>query len=99
MPLSEQEQQRRQKLDELNKLGINPFPADLVEVTHSSTFILENFDKTPDALKDVSFAGRLIGIRDMGKAAFAVLQDGVGKIQIYIKRDEICTGEDKTLYD
>jgi len=99
MELSEQEQLRRQKLAELYKLGINPYPAELFEVTHTSKFILDNFDKDPDALKNLSFPGRILSVRDMGKAAFAVLQDGVGKIQIYVKRDEICLGEDKSLYD
>jgi lysyl-tRNA synthetase class 2 len=99
MELSEQELIRRQKLEELNKMGINPYPAELWETTHSSKYILENFDVNPDELKSISFAGRIMSVRDMGKAAFAVLQDGAGKIQIYIKRDEICPGEDKTLYD
>lgn len=99
MQLSEQEVIRRQKLDELIKLGINPYPADLWEITHSSKHILENFESNPDGLKDISFAGRIMSVRDMGKAAFAFLQDSAGRIQIYVKRDEICKGEDKTLYD
>src|SRR4029079_3173964 len=99
MELSEQEIIRRQKLEELQKHGINPYPADLYEITHTSKYILDYFDTKPEELKDISFAGRIISIRDMGKAAFAVLQDSVGKIQIYVKRDEICPGEDKTLYD
>jgi lysyl-tRNA synthetase class 2 len=99
MQLSEQEVIRRQKLDELIKLGINPYPADLWEITHSSKQILENFESNPDGLKDISFAGRIMSVRDMGKAAFTFLQDSLGKIQIYVKRDEICKGEDKTLYD
>lgn len=99
MQLSEQEIIRRQKLDELIKLGINPYPAELWEITHTSKQILENFESNPDGLKDISFAGRIMSVRDMGKAAFAFLQDSGGKIQIYVKRDEICKGEDKTLYD
>jgi lysyl-tRNA synthetase, class II len=99
MELTEQEIIRRQKLDELIKLGINPYPADLWEVNTTSKHILENFDSNPDSLKDITFGGRIMSVRDMGKAAFAVLQDSVGKIQVYIKRDEICKGEDKTLYD
>jgi len=102
MQLSEQEQQRRQKLEDLQKLGINPFPADLFEITYTSKFILENFDsliKEDGQGESVSFAGRIVSVRDMGKAAFAVLQDSVGKLQIYVKRDEICPGEDKSLYD
>jgi|SRR5688572_13675243 len=99
MQLSEQEVIRRQKLDELIKLGINPYPADLWEITHSSKQILENFESNPEGLKDISFAGRIMSVRDMGKAAFSFLQDSAGRIQIYVKRDEICKGEDKTLYD
>lgn len=99
MELTEQEIIRRQKLEELVKHGINPYPADLFEITHSSKFILDTFDTNPDALKNISFAGRIVSIRDMGKAAFAVLQDSVGKIQVYVKRDEICPGDDKSLYD
>lgn len=99
MQLSEQEVIRRQKLDELIKLGVNPYPADLWEMTHSSKQILENFESNPDGLKDISFAGRIMSVRDMGKAAFAFLQDSAGRIQIYVKRDEICKGEDKSLYD
>ena len=101
MELSEQEIIRRQKLEELQKLGINPYPADLWEVTYTSKYILENFDalSADEGKGTVSFAGRIMSVRDMGKAAFAVLQDSAGKIQIYVKRDEICTGEDKSLYD
>jgi len=99
MELTEQEIIRRQKLEELQKHGINPYPADLYEITHTSKYILDNFDSNPDALKQISFAGRIISMRDMGKAAFVVIQDSVGKIQVYVKRDEICPGEDKSLYD
>src|SRR5436190_726032 len=100
MELSEQEVIRRQKLDELIKLGINPYPADVWEVDYSSKHILENFDAlSSGAAETFSFAGRIMSVRDMGKAAFAVLQDSAGKIQVYVKRDEICKGEDKTLYD
>jgi lysyl-tRNA synthetase, class II len=99
MELNEQEAIRRQKLDDLIKAGINPYPAELWPVNTTSKHILETFDSNPDLLKDIIFAGRIMFIRDMGKAAFAVLQDSVGKIQLYIKRDEICTGEDKSLYD
>src|SRR3977135_4315280 len=99
MELSEQELIRRQKLEELVNAGINPYPADLWDVNVSSKHILETFDSNPDDLKNISFAGRVMSVRDMGKAAFAVLQDSAGKIQIYVKRDEICPGEDKSLYD
>lgn len=99
--LSELEIIRRQKLEELNKLGINPYPADLFEISFSSTDIIKKYEADAEdaSLKNISFAGRIMSVRDMGKAAFAVLQDSVGKIQIYVKRDEICKGDDKTLYD
>ena len=103
--LSEPEVQRRLKLEELNQLGINPYPAELFEVNFTSNQILEQFEALSpeaglsDALQNISIAGRIMSMRDMGKAAFAVLQDSAGKIQIYIKRDDICPGEDKSLYD
>src|ERR1043165_3102431 len=95
--LSEQEQIRRDKLAELQKLGIDPFPAPLYPVNITSANIKANYkgEENKSDFADVCLAGRLMSIRDMGKAAFAVLQDNTGKIQIYIKRDEICTGEDK----
>jgi lysyl-tRNA synthetase class 2 len=99
--LSEQEQIRRDKLVELQKLGIDPYPAPLYPVNITSVQIKENYkgDENKADFADVCLAGRLMSIRDMGKAAFAVLQDGAGKIQIYVKRDDVCSGEDKTLYD
>lgn len=103
--LSEPEVQRRLKLEELNQLGINPYPAELFEVNFTSTQILEQFEALSpgeglgEALQNISIAGRIMSMRDMGKAAFAVLQDSAGKIQIYIKRDDVCPGEDKSLYD
>jgi len=99
MELNEQEIIRRQKLEELTKAGINAYPADLWDVNTTSRHILDTFESNPDSLKDLIFAGRVMSIRDMGKASFAVLQDSVGKIQVYVKRDEICPGEDKSLYD
>ena len=103
MALSEQEIIRREKLNELIQMGINPYPAELYEVNCSSTFIQNEYEKAEEKFgqgkQEVSFAGRLMSIRDMGKAAFGVLQDSEGKIQIYIKRDEVCSGDDKTLYD
>ena len=99
--LSEQELIRREKLVELHKLGIDPYPAALYPITHHSTEIKEHYkgDENKADFADICLAGRLMSIRDMGKAAFAVLQDSAGKIQVYIKRDEVCQGEDKTLYD
>lgn len=103
MALSEQEIIRREKLNELIQMGINPYPAELYEVNCSSTFIQNEYEKAEEKFgqgkQEVSFAGRLMSIRDMGKAAFGLLQDSTGKIQIYIKRDEVCAGDDKTLYD
>lgn len=98
--LSEQEIIRREKLAELNKLGIDAYPAPLYPVSHYSTAIKAGFkDETKEQYADVCVAGRIMSIRDMGKACFAMLQDSHGRIQIYVKRDEIAPGEDKTLYD
>jgi lysyl-tRNA synthetase class 2 len=99
--LSEQENIRRDKLKELQQLGIDPFPASLFPVNSSAAFIKQNYkgEENKADFGDICLAGRIMGVRDMGKASFAVLQDSSGKIQLYIKRDEICKGEDKTLYD
>lgn len=103
MALSEHEIIRREKLKELEKMGINPYPAETFEVNISSSYIHDNYEQAEEKFgqskKEVSFAGRLMSIRDMGKATFAVLQDSVGKVQIYVKRDEISSGDDKTRYD
>ena len=93
--LSEQELIRRDKLVELTSLGVDAYPAALYPVNTTAAQIKENYVEGAD----VVVAGRLMSRRDMGKASFASLQDSTGKIQIYIKRDEICPGEDKTLYD
>jgi lysyl-tRNA synthetase class 2 len=99
--LSEQEIIRREKLAELKNQGIDAYPAALYPVTTTSVFIKENYkgEENKNDFADVCIAGRLMGIRDMGKASFAVLQDSAGKIQIYIRKDDIATGEDKSLYD
>ena len=98
--LSEHEVVRREKLGELKKLGIDPFPAPLYEVTHTAEQIKKEFNETTaEQFKNVSIAGRIMGVRDMGKANFGVLQDSTGRIQIYIKRDDICPGEDKTMFN
>lgn len=94
MQLSEQEIIRREKLDALRKLGINPYPANLYPVDHTSKQVKNDFSES----KKVVVAGRLMSIRDQGKAAFAQLQDSEGRVQVYINRDEICPGDDKTLY-
>ena len=95
MQLSEQEIIRREKLDKLRELGINPYPADLYPVDHKSSEINKNFETG----KRVTIAGRLMSRRIQGKASFAELQDSDGRIQVYFNRDEICPGEDKTLYN
>ncbi|MCB9033729.1 MAG: lysine--tRNA ligase [Chitinophagales bacterium] len=95
MQLSEQELVRREKLEKLRALGIDPYPAPLFPVDTTTKQIKENFEEN----KVVCLAGRMMSIRIMGKAAFAELQDSEGKIQIYIARDEICPTEDKTLYN
>ncbi|QNK76280.1 lysine--tRNA ligase [Winogradskyella sp. PAMC22761] len=95
MQLSEQELVRRQKLEKLRALGINPYPADLFPVNHTSKQIKSDFEEG----KQVIVAGRLMAINIQGKASFAQLQDSEGRIQVYFNRDEICEGEDKTLYN
>ena len=93
--LSEQEIVRREKLSKLRELGINPYPADLYPVTHSSAKVKSDFSEG----KKVVMAGRLMRKKIQGKAAFGELQDSEGRIQIYINRDEICPGEDKSKYN
>ena len=97
--LSEQEQIRRNSLNELRKLGINPYPANLYEVNVKTSDIHEQFPKDNTLFQNVSIAGRIMSRRIMGAASFVELQDSYGRIQLYIKRDEICPGEDKTLYN
>ncbi len=98
--LSEQEELRRTKLAELKKLGIDPYPAEEFKVNVTAQDIKDNYERDKLNYKDIRFAGRIMGIRDMGKAAFAVLQDSTSRMQIYIRRDDICPQEDdKTLYD
>jgi lysyl-tRNA synthetase class 2 len=99
MQLSEQEAIRRQSKDELEKLGIDPYPAELFEVNASAREILENYERLKSDYRDISIAGRIMSRRIMGNASFAELQDETGRIQIYIRRDDICPGEDKTLYN
>ncbi len=97
--LSEQELLRRQKLTELQQLGINPYPADEFKVNVTTEDIKQNYERDKLNYKDISIAGRIMSVRDMGKACFAAIQDASGRIQVYIRRDDICTEEDKTLYD
>ncbi len=97
LELSEQEIIRRQSLDELRNLGIEPYPAALYEVNAYSTDIKDEFNE--DEKRPVSIAGRIMSRRIMGKASFIELQDSKGRIQVYITRDDICPGEDKELYN
>jgi lysyl-tRNA synthetase, class II len=95
MQLSEQEIIRREKLQALRQLNINPYPADLFPVNHTSKQVKADFSEG----KKVIIAGRLMSVRDQGKAAFAELQDSEGRIQLYFNRDVICPDEDKTMYN
>ena len=95
MQLSEQEIVRREKLSQLRELGINPYPADLYPVKQTTADIKNNFEDG----KKVVIAGRLLQKNIQGKASFGQLQDSAGRIQVYFNRDEICEGEDKTLYN
>ncbi|HTL06820.1 MAG TPA: lysine--tRNA ligase [Chitinophagaceae bacterium] len=98
--LSEQEIIRREKLEGLRKLGIDPYPAALYPVNNTAAFIKANYkgEENKADFADICLAGRIMSVRDMGKANFAVLQDASGRIQLYIKQDDICPGDDKTLY-
>lgn len=93
--LSEQELIRREKLVKLRELGINPYPADLYPVNHTSKQVKEQFQED----KKVIIAGRLMQVKVQGKASFAQLQDAEGSIQVYFNRDEICPDEDKSKYN
>jgi lysyl-tRNA synthetase class 2 len=95
MELSEQEQVRREKLEKIKSLGINPYPAELYPVSDYSIDIKNNFKEN----SKVVLAGRLMSRRIQGNASFAELQDSKGRIQLYFNRDEICSGEDKTSYN
>jgi lysyl-tRNA synthetase class 2 len=95
LELSEQEIQRRETLTKLREMGIEPYPADLYGVTDYADELKDNFNEG----KKVCLAGRMMSQRIMGKASFAELQDSSGRIQIYINRDDLCKGEDKTLYN
>ena len=97
--LSEQEGIRRISLQKIRDLGIDPYPAAEYKVNATSTEIKENFNADKNNYQDVILAGRIMSFRIMGKASFAELQDHTGRIQIYVNRDEICPGEDKTMYN
>ena len=98
--LNEQEILRRTKLEEITKNGIDAYPAALFEVNASSKNILSDFTpEKAEAYQNISIAGRVMSNRDMGKACFVSLQDASGRIQVYIRRDDICIGEDKSDFD
>ncbi|MFH1320332.1 MAG: lysine--tRNA ligase [Bacteroidota bacterium] len=97
--LSEQEIIRRNSLDELRKLGIDPYPAELFEINASAKDILKNYERDKIHYKTVSIAGRIMSRRIMGNASFAELQDATGKIQLYIRKEEICQNESWSLYE
>ncbi|MBQ0112322.1 MAG: lysine--tRNA ligase [Bacteroidales bacterium] len=99
MELSEQEIQRRNDAEELRKLGINPYPAPMFETNATSNQIKVEFEKDETLFQDVKIAGRIMSRRIMGAASFCEIQDGEGRIQLYLNRDEICPTEDKTMYN
>ena len=97
--LSEQEQLRRNSLAQLRALGIDPYPAEMFDVTATAAEIQQNFDPEKNNYQDIRVAGRIMSRRIMGSASFFEIQDHTGRIQIYIRRDDICEGEDTTLYN
>lgn len=99
MLLSEQEILRRQKREELMRMGIDPYPAELYEVNVTAADIHANYERNKLEYKNVSIAGRLMSFRVMGSASFAELQDSTGRIQLYFRRDDLCPDDDKTLYN
>ena len=99
MALSEQELFRRNSLKELRNLGIDPYPAAEYPVNITAKEIKDNFEKDQTLYQDITIAGRIMGRRIMGAASFVELKDSTGRIQIYVKRDEICTDDDKSLYN
>jgi len=100
MALSEQELVRRENLRQLEELGINPYPHELVPITHLAADIKAKFNaENADEYKEVCLAGRLMAVREAGKAMFAELQDSSGRIQFYVRSNDICPDEDKTLFD
>ncbi len=99
LELSEQEVIRRKSLVRLRELGLDPYPPDLYEVTHKSIDIKEQYNAEENNLQEVSIAGRIMSRRIMGKASFIELQDSKERIQVYVNRDELCPGDDKTNYN
>ena len=99
MSLSEQEEQRRKSREEIIDLGIDPYPSETFDINSNSQEIKDDFDEKKKNFQDVSISGRIMSRRVMGSASFAEIQDSKGKIQIYVRRDDICEGDDKTLYN
>lgn len=99
LELSEQEICRRNSLEQLRAMGIDPYPAAEFPVDAYSTEIKENFDDNAETPREVCIAGRMMSRRIMGKASFAELLDSRGRIQVYVTRDDICPSEDKELYN
>jgi len=97
--ISEQEQIRRQALKELENLGVDPYPAAEFPVDTTALEILTGYDQEKNNFQEVTLAGRIMSRRIMGAASFMVIQDHSGRIQVYVKRDDICPGDDKTLYN
>ena len=99
MSLSEQEEQRRKSREEIIDLGIDPYPSETFDINTNSQEIKDDFDEKKKNFQDVTISGRIMSRRVMGSASFAEIQDSKGKIQIYVRRDDICEGDDKTLYN
>lgn len=99
MQLSEQEIVRRQNLQAIRDLGIDPYPAPQFEVNAFAADIKARYEDGAEGFENLRLAGRIMMVRDMGKACFAELQDSTGRIQFYVRRDDICPGEDKRLFD
>lgn len=97
--LSEQEIVRRENLQKMIDLGINPYPSETYDITHNAKSLHDNYTEGSEDFKAISLAGRFMSRRIMGKASFAELQDSTGRIQIYVNRDEICPDENKDLYN
>jgi lysyl-tRNA synthetase class 2 len=97
--LSELELLRRNSLNQLRELGIDPYPAEAFEINANAADILANYDRDKTAYKNISIAGRIMSRRIMGSASFVELQDSTGRLQIYLKRDDLCPDEDKTMYN
>ena len=97
--LNEQELNRRNAVTQMRELGIEPYPAQMYDVNVTTKEIAEDFDPEKGNFQDITIAGRIMSRRIMGAAAFIELMDEFGRVQVYIKRDEVCPGEDKTLYN